>query len=286
MSAAIVAIPSEDDYVWNISSEKVPHMTLLFLGDLKEDFDYQDVVEFIRHTTDTTLSSFGMSVARRGNLGDEDADVLFFDEHNVDKLKVFRYNLLTNRHIKEAYLSADQFPSWTPHLTLGYPDSPAHPDERDYPGISWINFDKIAFWTGDYSGPEFFLNKEDLAMGSLAEQGLDFLEHYGIKGMKWGVRRKRGADGRVASEDSKRTTAYLNRAKSSSVASLTNNELMDLNNRLQLEQNFYRLTQSPSRIKSSQTAIRNILSTGKTINDAISFVNSPTGKALQNIIKK
>lgn len=33
----------------------------------------------------------------------------------------------------------------------------------------------------------------------------DFLEHYGIKGMKWGVRRKRGSDGRVVGGKSKIT---------------------------------------------------------------------------------
>lgn len=30
---AIVAIPEERDPVWKYSSEKVPHMTLLFLGE-------------------------------------------------------------------------------------------------------------------------------------------------------------------------------------------------------------------------------------------------------------
>lgn len=31
----------------------------------------------------------------------------------------------------------------------------------------------------------------------MSDQVIDFLEHFGIKGMKWGVRRSRGADGTV-----------------------------------------------------------------------------------------
>lgn len=31
----------------------------------------------------------------------------------------------------------------------------------------------------------------------------EFLAHYGVKGMKWGVRRKRGADGRVSGKEVK-----------------------------------------------------------------------------------
>ena len=32
----IVAIPDENDRVWKVSSEQVPHLTLLFLGDTNE----------------------------------------------------------------------------------------------------------------------------------------------------------------------------------------------------------------------------------------------------------
>lgn len=84
------------------------------------------------------------------------------------------------------------------------------------------------------------------------------LFHYGIKGMRWGVRRKEGPDGTVgsrhgtkpkekaeASEDSKKVA----KLKKRSVKSLSNQELKELNKRLDLEQNYKRLTTKPSTLK-------------------------------------
>ena len=41
----IVAIPDENDRVWKVSSEKIPHMTLLFLGDEDEVSDLDQIVQ-------------------------------------------------------------------------------------------------------------------------------------------------------------------------------------------------------------------------------------------------
>lgn len=94
------------------------------------------------------------------------------------------------------------------------------------------------------------------AFGTLDE----FLEHYGVKGMKWGVRRKRsgsssvevatpagrrvqtrGGSGQRASEDAVRTAVLRQRARKSTTDSLSNKELQDLVTRLNLEQNYERL---------------------------------------------
>lgn len=94
----------------------------------------------------------------------------------------------------------------------------------------------------------------------IAETSEDLeLFHYGIKGMKWGVRRKDGPDGTVSSglkgrkttddtpesEDSKRTKSLRGRK----VSSLSNQELKELNKRLDLEQNYSRLTKKPSKLQ-------------------------------------
>lgn len=85
------------------------------------------------------------------------------------------------------------------------------------------------------------------------------LFHYGIKGMKWGVRRKEGPDGTVSSrlkgrkksddtpesEDSKRVKGL----RGKKVSSLSNSELKELNKRLDLEQNYSRLTKKPSSVQ-------------------------------------
>lgn len=252
MPIAIVAIPANDDYVWKISSEKVPHMTLMMLGDKLENVG--EVEAFLAHVVNTSLRRFGMDVDHRGVLGDKNADVLFFGKYSRDKIDQFQGYLLNNPAIYNAYNSVEQFPQWTPHLTLGYPETPAHPDNRDYPGITWVNFDRIALWTGDYEGMEFPLKADD-SFAMAADRGAEFLAHYGVKGMHWGQRKaetggsggtssinpvKRVAEKKKlvqlsASQDHKDAQFVRTKAKVSGVSSLTNQDLQKVISRMNLE---------------------------------------------------
>jgi 2'-5' RNA ligase len=243
-SYVIVAIPSKDDYVWKISSEKIPHLTLLYL-----DANINDIgrVEgYIQHVIDTTLTKFMLEVEDRGVLGAQSADVVFFDKNYcVKKLSEFRRHLLTNNELFKAYESVEQYPEWVPHLTLGYPETPAKPDTRDYPGVQWVNFDRIALWTGDYEGVEFPLKRRDdlesnMYMTALGEK---FFQHYGVKGMKWGVLRDK-IQGNAAvklassSDDHKQASAVKTKAKLVGVNTLSNKELETLIRRMDLEVKF------------------------------------------------
>ena len=202
MGLAIVAIPEEQDRVWKVSSEKVPHLTLLFLGE-PENADLQQIMQFVQHAV--TLSEHGpfyLDVDRRGVLGDAEADVLFFSKRswNLRWIKQFRGQLLQNGAIRSAYDSAEQFTApqdWVPHLTLGYPNAPAKKLEgdNDYPLYS-VAFDRIAVWAGNFEGPEFRLEwpeRPEEFDGPLAvawaDQQKAALKHYGIKGMRWGQRK-------------------------------------------------------------------------------------------------
>ncbi len=185
---AIVAVPNNSDMVWDVSSEKIPHMTLLFLGDALAKEDYKHVQEFITHVADTMLRRFGMSVDKRGSLGDANADVLFFKNSDGSKISLFRKYLLQDTKIREAYESVDQFDGWTPHLTLGYPDTPAKKLTRENDEFYWVNFNRLMLWTGDYEGPEIELKDEDLEV-VMSDQAVEFLAHHGVKGMRWGVRK-------------------------------------------------------------------------------------------------
>ena len=167
----IVFIPEQDDYVWKISSEKVPHMTFLFLGNISDASIVRKITEYVEHTADTSLRRFDMSVDRRGELGPDKADVLFFDDFNNNWLEDVRHQLLTDPNIRTAYDSVPQFDTWVPHLTLGFPETPAKPDKRDFPGIHWVQFDRIAVWTTESDGPEFLLKRHsDMAMSDTAKE--------------------------------------------------------------------------------------------------------------------
>lgn len=200
---AIVALPPVDDRAHEVSSEKVAHLTLLFLGDT--DLSAEAVL-YIQHAC-SELSPFGLSVDYRGTLGDKDADVLFFSKTAWDmkRVKEFRHHLLLNDEIKKAFDAIEQFPEWTPHLTLGYPNAPAKEYDDGDRRLHYVDFDRIAVWSGDFEGPEFRLEYEDYSVGEVAMSDMTTvdrgvlaaaailsgdpasLKQYGKKGMKWGV---------------------------------------------------------------------------------------------------
>jgi hypothetical protein len=267
-NVVIVAIPAEDDYIHKISSEKVPHLSLLFLGETLKVKNLTQILNFVGHAADRSLYRFGLEVDRRGELGEEKADVLFFSKSKYsgfEEVNDFRSYLLQDQNIRTAYDSTEQFPEWIPHLTLGYPDTPAKPDDRDYPGFYYINFDRIAVWFGEYEGIEFPLNPHrwdtEVAMDNVTTEVVpNLLAHYGVKGMRWGVRRRAsvgpqeivvsdrrkklktsGGRGFPAHSDAVRARTVGQKGRASGIKSLSNEELSEYAKRLNLEQNVKRL---------------------------------------------
>lgn len=174
-SWAIVAVPEDGESVWKVSSEKVPHMTLLFLGEQSDPSKAEHIAQYLQHAVNRSIFKFGAEVRNRGVLGAESADVLFFEANErLKEVNDFRSFLLADSVINEAYHSTTQFDGWTPHLTLGYPAKPAKKVEglHSLPLYS-VYFDKIALWVDDYDGPTFNLEYPDqqaMAMDSLAHR--------------------------------------------------------------------------------------------------------------------
>lgn len=219
-SWCIVALPEETHPVHKVSSEKSAHMTILFLGEQREPALAVRIIETLQHTIATSLKhKFSLGVQKRGTLGQDQADVLFFYKDECGRVQDFRSLLLKNDDIKKAYDSTTQFPEWTPHLTLGYPDTPAHPMPDDNHSISWITFDRIALWLEDSDGPEIELDAygsglatpdEAFHFDQMVQKGLastetqeEFLAHYGVKGMKWGQRKDARNDAAVQKQVAK-----------------------------------------------------------------------------------
>lgn len=78
--------------------------------------------------------------------------------------------------------------------------------------------------------------------------------HHGIKGMKWGIRRtpeqlghrserRDEARNRLIRSSGSRSSSTLRRARGEDINKLSNQQLRDYNDRLNLEQNFARLTE-------------------------------------------
>ena len=266
-SLVIAAIPREDDRVWKISSEKKPHMTILFLGDA-DNPNRNLIAGYLAHCINMkVITEFGLSVERRGELGPDKADVVFFEKENwtFPRVREFRDMLLKEPNIKTAYDSVPQYDEWTPHLTLGYPETPAKKLEDDR--VYYVDFDRVALWEGDYEGVEFILKREvymDVAMSDEL-RGKAFIEHFGVKGMRWGVRKDtagpslvtteshtrarkgllksgtktkvktKGGEGHDAHPDAIKAAAKKAVLKKSGPAALSDQELRDVITRSQLE---------------------------------------------------
>lgn len=283
----LVAVPSKDDYVWNLSSEKVPHMTLLVFDSKVANLN--DVLEYIQHVVRTTLNeSFTLLVDHRGVLGDKDADVLFFSHAGLTDIREAQEYIRQHPDVWKAWHAVEQYPQWTPHLTLGYPKTPAKKDPRDYPGTYSVNFDRLELWTGDYEGPVFPLIKPAVSELTMTSTGGDILAHYGVKGMKWGVTRVDAgrSGGKNYSQDAsaaRRTQQKLQKHGGTHV--LSNKELQGLLTRINLEQQYARMKAAePTAIDKGRKAFNNVMSVGASINTVVSFVNSPAGKLIRKTL--
>jgi len=104
-----------------------------------------------------------------------------------------------------------------------------------------------------------------------------FLKHYGIKGMKWGVRRKRGAGGRV-SKDHAESRRLLKKKR----LTLSNDDIKKVNKRLNLERDMARM--DPTTSGTGKRAVAKFL--GQYGNAVIAGVAGAAAGATIGLIKK
>jgi 2'-5' RNA ligase len=281
----IVAIPAIDDDVWKVSSEKQPHLTILFLGDAMSNPNVSKIIDYVKEQS-SFLEPFSLLVDHRGTLGADEADVLFFSQEIPWRLLDFRSMLMGNQEISMAYNAIPQHQTWKPHLTLGYPETPAHPDDWDPMGTQYVTFDKVAVWFGDAEGTEFQLtpnNRKVYAdeVAGWADKIGDVIAHYGVKGMKWGIRRKNvgTASEKVVSEDAAKAAGAASKAKKQGKQALSNEEMQALVTRMNLERQLSSLT-PPSRAQAGAKFVGKILvNTGN--NQMQRVINDQATKAVK-----
>jgi hypothetical protein len=99
-------------------------------------------------------------------------------------------------------------------------------------------------------------NGHDKAAGKLRakikhEDDSDDLEHFGVKGMHWGVRKGKTEEAGPGSTDHQETARLKEKARTQGIHSLSNSELKTLNERLNLESNHNRLAEPTDSQKST-----------------------------------
>lgn len=128
----------------------------------------------------------------------------------------------------------------------------------------------------------------------------EVLKHYGVKGMKWGKRKDRGpvsvttstspgrkvkakgGTGQPASEDAIRTAATKQRAKKSTTDSLSTKELQELVTRMNLEQQYARLS-GPSN-PAKKFVVDTLSNVGK--QQLTRIANEQASKQVSDLLKK
>lgn len=239
----VAALPIYSSEVNEVSTESPPHMTLLLLDDSK--LDTLHILEYIQHVVNTSLTKFWLHISKRGLLGKDDADVIFFDKQSATRIAAVREYMLKDPVVRTAYDSIEQFPEWTPHLTLGYPETPANDKDLDE---TWVEFDRIYIAIDGNEVTTIDLKDDflELMQDELVNSGANFLSHVGVKGMKWGVRKAEDSTTKSKKPDHRSTEAKeahttVVKGRKTGVKSLSNRELQQAILRFNLEQQYNRI---------------------------------------------
>lgn len=112
----------------------------------------------------------------------------------------------------------------------------------------------------------------------------DILEHYGIKGMKWGVHKKSSSSSAPDSEDVAKVKAAKAKIKTGGTNTLSNKELKALVERMNLEQQYVKLSGSSKQNPAAKFVAELLLNFGK--QQATKYVNDVLSKQLAEMVSK
>lgn len=119
----------------------------------------------------------------------------------------------------------------------------------------------------------------------------EVLEHFGVKGMKWGVTRKgpqavtttvkagkkvkaKGGKRQMASEDAVRATVLKQVARKSTTDALSNAQLREAVTRMQLEQQYSQLGGRTTRLEAGKKFLKTLVGMGQTVDQAYGLANN------------
>lgn len=190
-TAVVVALPSDLDPI-RLVGDGDKHATLLFFGDVSTlPPGSKEIITKALAQVTNIFTPFAESIVGTQRLG-SDVPPALVAMLSGNCLSSIRDSLLINQAVSDYLNNATQYPSYTPHVTLGYPDYASEQAlQEKVASLFRIKFDRLALWWGD-EHIEYPLNQNDnIPMDSVAmsDDADEFFEHHGVKGMKWGVRR-------------------------------------------------------------------------------------------------
>lgn len=112
---------------------------------------------------------------------------------------------------------------------------------------------------------------------STISAGADFLAQSGVKGMRWGVR-KRSANGKAATTGPAHEDHVLSREiRGKKLSEMSNDEIRRVNDRLNLERSYHAM--NPSKRQRREAKARGVIATVGIAKASYEIVTSPFGKA-------
>lgn len=113
---------------------------------------------------------------------------------------------------------------------------------------------------------------------STVQHGQEFIEHFGVKGMRWGTRRPgTGTPSTHVSADHLRAQGVNHLIKQHGVKAASNDDLQTIITRLNLEQQHARLVATPSRVDKGHNFVKKALGITKTGIDVVNTVPPAIG---------
>jgi hypothetical protein len=114
----------------------------------------------------------------------------------------------------------------------------------------------------------------------------DFIQHFGVKGMRWGVRKSGGGSPHPVSADATATTHHLATVKAHGTGALSNEELKHLVTRLGLEEQHNRL--NPKHVSTGQKIVSELLGVGSNVakQQATAYAGKYAAKGIEELINK
>jgi hypothetical protein len=110
------------------------------------------------------------------------------------------------------------------------------------------------------------------------------LKHYGVKGMQWGVRKRRKTPREPAHGDAKRSKKVVGRARESGTDAISNQDLRRAIERMNLEQQYNRLRPKSNSEKAKAWVAETLLGIGK--EQASRVARDAAAEQVGNLLKK